>query len=214
MGITITSPAITALTGDVTATGPGSAAATIANGAVTNAKHADMATQTFKGRTTAGTGAPEDLTITQAQTLLRFSNQIRLDGSLGVGSAGSNKIRVFANLTQTGSGLTFTSSSANSNNGDKITIGTAGIYAISCTEDASGAFGFGISKNASSLTTACFSLAVGERMAAAVTGGAGATNSCSWVGLLAANDIIRVHTDGTGAYADPARSTFSIVQVA
>jgi len=61
---------ITALTGDVTASGPGSVAATIANSAVTNAKLANMATQTFKGRTTAGAGAPEDLTATQATGML------------------------------------------------------------------------------------------------------------------------------------------------
>ncbi len=46
------------------------AAATIANAAVTNAKLAAMATATLKGRTTAGTGAPENLTATQATALL------------------------------------------------------------------------------------------------------------------------------------------------
>jgi hypothetical protein len=62
---------ITQLTSDVTAgPGSGSQAATIAANAVTNAKLADMATQTFKGRTTAGTGDPEDLTATQATALL------------------------------------------------------------------------------------------------------------------------------------------------
>jgi hypothetical protein len=62
--------AITALSGDVTASGTGTVVATIANAAVTNAKLANVATQTFKGRTTAGTGSPEDLTITQATALL------------------------------------------------------------------------------------------------------------------------------------------------
>lgn len=58
-----------ALTGDVTAA-QASNATTIAADAVTNAKLANMATATFKGRTTAGTGDPEDLTGTQATTLL------------------------------------------------------------------------------------------------------------------------------------------------
>jgi len=58
------------LTGDVTGSGTGSFAATIANSAVTNAKMANMATQTIKGRTTAGSGAPEDLTATQATAIL------------------------------------------------------------------------------------------------------------------------------------------------
>lgn len=58
-----------ALTGDVTTT-VGTVATTIANDAVTNAKLANMATATLKGRTTAGTGDPEDLTGTQATALL------------------------------------------------------------------------------------------------------------------------------------------------
>jgi hypothetical protein len=62
--------AITALSGDVTASGTGTVVATIANAAVTNAKLANVATQTFKGRATAGTGSPEDLTATQATALL------------------------------------------------------------------------------------------------------------------------------------------------
>ena len=55
------------LTGDVTST---AMATTIANNVVTNAKLATMATQTFKGRTTAGTGNAEDLTATQATAML------------------------------------------------------------------------------------------------------------------------------------------------
>ena len=53
-------------TGDVT----GATALTIANDAVTNAKLANMATASIKGRATAGTGDPEDLTGTQATALL------------------------------------------------------------------------------------------------------------------------------------------------
>jgi len=41
-----------------------------ADGSVTNAKLADVATATLKGRVTAGTGAPEDLTVGQVQTML------------------------------------------------------------------------------------------------------------------------------------------------
>jgi hypothetical protein len=61
-----------ALTGDVTASA-GSNATTIANDAVTNAKLANMATETIKGRTTAGTGDPEDLTPAQARTVIGVS---------------------------------------------------------------------------------------------------------------------------------------------
>jgi hypothetical protein len=55
--------------GDVTVSGGGTVW-TVDSGVITNAKLADMATARFKGRTTAGTGAPEDLTGTQATALL------------------------------------------------------------------------------------------------------------------------------------------------
>jgi len=45
-------------------------AAEISDDAVTNDKLTNMATATFKGRTTAGTGNPEDLTVTQATALI------------------------------------------------------------------------------------------------------------------------------------------------
>ena len=54
--------------GDVTSVGDG--ATTIANDAVTNAKLANMATATIKGRATAGTGDPEDLSASSVRTLL------------------------------------------------------------------------------------------------------------------------------------------------
>lgn len=57
-------------TGDVT----GSGALTIANDVVTNAKLANMATASVKGRTTAGTGDPEDLSAAQVRTLLNVAN--------------------------------------------------------------------------------------------------------------------------------------------
>lgn len=55
--------------GDLTVSSSGTVW-TIDNGVVTNSKLADVATATFKGRTTAGTGSPEDLTATQATALL------------------------------------------------------------------------------------------------------------------------------------------------
>lgn len=59
-------------TGDVTSVGDG--ALTIANDAVTNAKLANMATATIKGRTTAGTGDPEDLNAVQVRTILNVAD--------------------------------------------------------------------------------------------------------------------------------------------
>lgn len=46
---------------------------TLADGSVTNAKLANMATASLKGRTTAGTGVPEDLTVAQVKTMLGYT---------------------------------------------------------------------------------------------------------------------------------------------
>lgn len=57
-------------TGDVT----GATALTIANDVVTNAKLANVASGTIKGRVTALSGDPEDLTATQVRTLLNVAD--------------------------------------------------------------------------------------------------------------------------------------------
>lgn len=66
---TLPTGAMPALTGDVT-NSAGSLATTIATAAVSLAKMANIATASFIGRTTAGTGVPEALTATQATALL------------------------------------------------------------------------------------------------------------------------------------------------
>lgn len=70
-----------ALTGDVTASA-GSNATTIASDAVTNTKLANMAQNTFKGRVSAGTSDPEDLSSSQATSIL--SNFVGDSGAGGV----------------------------------------------------------------------------------------------------------------------------------
>lgn len=78
---------ITALTGDVTASGPGSAAATIANDAVSNAKLGNMAQATIKGRAAgAGTGDPSDLTANEVSTILDGATDPFVRTSAGVGA--------------------------------------------------------------------------------------------------------------------------------
>ena len=90
--------------GDITVSGSGTVL-TVDNNVVTNAKMADVATATFKGRTTAGTGDPEDLTATQATAMLNTvtsglkglapasgggtTNFLRADGTWTTPSAGS-----------------------------------------------------------------------------------------------------------------------------
>lgn len=66
--------------GDITVSSSG-AAWTIDNGAVTLAKMANMATASVIGRTTAGTGAPEVITIAALKTALAVTK-----GDVGLGS--------------------------------------------------------------------------------------------------------------------------------
>lgn len=58
------------LSGNVTGSGTTAITTTIANNVVTNAMLSQVATATFKGRVTAATGNVEDLTATQATSLL------------------------------------------------------------------------------------------------------------------------------------------------
>ena len=68
-------------TGDVTSTGDG--ATVIANDVVTNAKLANIATQTIKGRITAATGDPEDLTAIQVRTIINVEDGATADQTAG-----------------------------------------------------------------------------------------------------------------------------------
>lgn len=122
------------LTGDVTGSGTGSFAATIAAGSVTLAKQADVATARIMGRVTAGTGSQEALTGTQATTLLDTfttslkglapasgggtTNFLRADGTWAAppGGSGTNlsytaSTRVLASDTGTDATLPLVSSS-------------------------------------------------------------------------------------------------------
>jgi hypothetical protein len=66
-------------TGDVT----GATTLTIATNVVTNAKLSTVSTQTIKGRTSASTGAPEDLTTTQVRTMLGIEAGATADQTAG-----------------------------------------------------------------------------------------------------------------------------------
>lgn len=76
------------LTGDVTGTGTSTFAATIANNAVTLAKMATMATASFLGRNSGGTGIPEVLSATTATAMLNaFVGDSGAGGTKGMAPA-------------------------------------------------------------------------------------------------------------------------------
>jgi len=82
--------------GDITVSGTG-ATWTIDNNVVSNAKLATVATATFKGRTTAGTGNVEDLTATEATALL----------NVAVGDSGSGGTKGLVPAPTTGDATKF-----------------------------------------------------------------------------------------------------------
>jgi hypothetical protein len=82
------------LTGDVTGSGTGSFAATIANAAVTLAKMANVATASVFYRKTAGTGAPE------VQTLATLKTDLGLSGT----NTGDQTISLTGDVTGSGTG--------------------------------------------------------------------------------------------------------------
>lgn len=80
---------ISSLTGDVTGTGPGAAATTIANGVVSLAKMANMATASLIYRKTAGSGVPEVQTLATLKTDLGLTGTNSGDQTTITGNAGT-----------------------------------------------------------------------------------------------------------------------------
>ena len=81
---------ITALTGDITASGNGSVTSTIATNAVTNTKAAQMSAFTLKGNNTGSTANASDLSVAQVNTLL--SDITGLSGDVTATGTGGGKL--------------------------------------------------------------------------------------------------------------------------
>ncbi|MEG3144209.1 hypothetical protein U1839_06040 [Sphingomonas sp. RT2P30] len=115
-----------ALTGDVTGTGTGSFAATIASGAVTLAKQANMATGSVVYRKTAGGGAPEVQTLATIKADLGLAGTNSGDQTAITGNAGtSTKWATARNLSMTGDvSWTLTGVDGSANVGSTATLAT------------------------------------------------------------------------------------------
>lgn len=119
-----------ALTGDVVTTA-GAVSTAITNNAVTLAKMADIATASFLGRNTAGTGDPEVLSIATSKTMLGLTGSNSGDVTL----AGQNYLSIAGQvitanpINLTGSHVTGILGSANGGTGSAF-FGVAGLSAL------------------------------------------------------------------------------------
>jgi len=105
--------------GDITVSASG-ATWTVDNNVVTNAKSAQVATATIKGRTTAGTGNVEDLTATQARTVLNVA-----DGATA--NSANATLLARANHTGTQAASTISDFDTEVSNNTDVTANTAKI---------------------------------------------------------------------------------------
>jgi hypothetical protein len=151
---------LSALTGDVTASGGGSQAATIADEAVTNAKLAHMAQSTIKGRAaSAGTGDATDLTSAQATAILDVmvgdsgsggtkglvpapasgdaaaNKYLKADGTWATVSGASVDFGALSEVSAALDDLTLISDTSDSGNSKKATIGSIVNETITSIDD-------------------------------------------------------------------------------
>ncbi len=140
-----------------------------------------------------------DLTVT-GDFNNTYKNSVFLYNGNGHGSSGT-KMRKFSNSVVNGSSLTYTTSANNSNNGDKIVVNDAGIYAISCTDGYDGgSAAWAITLNDTAGYSTNFNdLSNIESIVLASSHTSGASTygiSMSWTGYLAQNDKIQLHDQG------------------
>lgn len=128
------------------------------------------------------------------------TSEILVTGGSGHGSVGTCIRRYTTSAISTGSDITYT---ADSTNGDKFVINTAGMYCATYCDIRASTGQLGISKNASSLTTSIGSLGFPETLVYNFMAG-GFPGSVSVSFHAAVNDIIRGHdaggSDGTSAF--------------
>lgn len=119
-------------------------------------------------------------------------SMVRLNTANGYGSIFS-RIRRFTNVdANQGSDITYADSATN---GASFTINTAGVYAISYTDNFTGASWVGISRNATLPASNISTLAIAEVVKAVTVSGANFPSEVSCTLFLPAGTVIRPHTD-------------------
>lgn len=138
-------------------------------------------------------------------------SEVLVNAANGYGST-NNKIRRFTTaVVNTGTDITYADSATN---GGSFTINTAGIYAISYTDQFSAADNMGISLNSAQLTTGIQNITAANILSVTTTVAANNAANCSVTLKLAATDVVRAHTNGTASGTATAACNFTIVRIA
>lgn len=136
-------------------------------------------------------------------------SMVRLHTGNGHGSTNTRIRRFTTTVTNTGSAITYADSSTA---GASFTVNESGVYHISYSDGHSTAFSHGISLNSSELTTDIENITTADILAQNALGGnLDCTLNCSWSGYLAANDVIRPHTDANPSFGT--RVLFTIAKI-
>ena len=120
---------------------------------------------------------------------------IKVNTANGFGSSGT-KIRRFTN-EEYNNGSEILTYTQDATNGDFFTVNTACEVEIAVSDNFGAANDFGVSLNASSLSTNFGALAVSERLIQASTTAVSISGAVSWHGSLVAGDVLRVHSQGS-----------------
>ena len=150
------------LTGNVTGSGTGSFATTIANSAVTLAKIANQADQTFLGNVSGGSAAPVALTAAQGKTLLNLTGT----------NSGDQTITLTGDVTGTGTGSFATTLTYTFPGRNRLINGDAQVW----QRGAGGSASIAVAASTTSYTADRWQLATGANQAYHVIQAAGATS--------------------------------------
>lgn len=201
------------LTGDVTGSGTGSFAATIANDAVTYAKMQNVsAASKLLGRGSAGgSGDVEEITLgtnlSMSGTTLNASgggsftqSEVWVHTANGYGSTNTNTARFTTTQSSTGSDITYADSSTL---GASWTINSTGVYSLTgwwYTQAASPLFGWTL--NQATGTQSINNVSTSERLCIAYQQGAVSDDkyvTVSVTKILTAGDVVRFVGNGSAA---------------
>jgi len=170
-----------------------------------------MATNRLLGRTTAGTGAVEELSVglglsLSAGVLAAVDSFIQLNTANGYGSgANGATIRQFTNVAkQRGSHATDFTVVMNGTVGTTITINTSDYYTFSYKESVASAQYFGLSINSTQLNSQFLNITQADQLCGGSCDNTSGGGGCGGRYYIPAGSVIRPHTNavggGTAAY--------------